>query len=162
MNPLLRLLRFALPHKLRILAALPAMVLYALASGGLAYLIEPIFDELLPAGNRVALICGALIGLYLVKGAGAYFSVYLMADAGQRLVHDLRTELFRHMLGQSAAFFAPLIQLLMPAKSSLLHAVVMPYSSARENFPPMNRNSRRGSYSSTFTGWNWRPAISRS
>ena len=105
MNPLLRLLRFALPHKLRILAALPAMVLYALASGGLAYLIEPIFDELLPAGNRVALICGALIGLYLVKGAGAYFSVYLMADAGQRLVHDLRTELFRHMLGQSAAFF---------------------------------------------------------
>ena len=105
MNPLLRLLRFALPHKLRILAALPAMVLYALASGGLAYLIEPIFDELLPAGNRVALICGALIGLYLVKGAGAYFSVYLMADAGQRLVHDLRTELFQHMLGQSAAFF---------------------------------------------------------
>ena len=105
MDPLLRLLRFVLPHKLRVLAALPAMALYALASGGLAYIIEPIFDELLPAGDRVGLICGALIGLYLVKGAGAYFSVYLMADAGQRLVHDLRTELFGHMLGQSAAFF---------------------------------------------------------
>ena len=105
MDPLLRLLRFVLPHKLRVLGALPAMALYALASGGLAFIIEPIFDQLLPAGDRVGLICGALVGLYLVKGAGAYFSVYLMADAGQRLVHDLRTELFGHMLGQSAAFF---------------------------------------------------------
>lgn len=105
MEPLLRLLRFVLPHKLRIVAALPAMVLYALASGGLAYVIEPVFDRVLPAGDQVGLICGALVGLYLAKGAGAYFSVYLMADAGQRLVHDLRTALFGHMLGQSAAFF---------------------------------------------------------
>ena len=105
MSPLRRLLRFALPHRLRILAALPAMALYALASGGLALIIEPIFDEVLPAGDRVALVCGALVGLYLAKGAGAYLSVYLMADAGQRLVHDLRTDLFQHMLGQSRTFF---------------------------------------------------------
>ncbi len=105
MNPLLRLLRFVLPHKLRVIAALPAMVFYALASGGLAYIMQPIFDGLLPAGDRVASICGALVGLYLAKGAGAYFSVYLMADAGQRLVHDLRTALFEHMLGQSRTFF---------------------------------------------------------
>ena len=105
MEPLLRLLRFVLPHKLRIVLALPAMLLYALASGGLAYVIEPVFDRVLPAGDQVGLICGALVGLYLAKGAGAYFSVYLMADAGQRLVHDLRTALFGHMLGQSAAFF---------------------------------------------------------
>ncbi len=105
MNPLLRLLRFVLPHKLRVIAALPAMVLYALASGGLAYIIEPIFDQALPEGVYVGWICGALVGLYLAKGAGAYFSVYLMADAGQRLVRDLRTELFQHMLGQSRTFF---------------------------------------------------------
>ena len=105
MNPLLRLLRFVLPHKLRVIAALPAMALYALASGGLAYIIEPIFDQALPQGVDVGLICGALVALYLAKGAGAYFSVYLMADAGQRLVHDLRTELFQHMLGQSRTFF---------------------------------------------------------
>ena len=105
MNPLLRLLRFVLPHKLRVIAALPAMVLYALASGGLALIIEPIFDGVLPRGSQVALVCGALVALYLMKGAGAYLSVYLMADAGQRLVHDLRTELFQHMLGQSRIFF---------------------------------------------------------
>ena len=105
MDSLLRLLRYALPHRARVLAALPAMALYALASGGLAYLIQPIFDELLPQGDQVGLICGAIVGLYIVKGAGAYSSVYLMADVGQRVVHDLRTELFGHILGQSTAFF---------------------------------------------------------
>ena len=105
MNPLRRLLRYAVPHRARVLMALPTMVLYALASGGLAYLIQPIFDELLPRGDQVGLICGAIVGLYLVKGVGAYFSVYLMADVGQRVIHDLRTELFAHILGQSTAFF---------------------------------------------------------
>ena len=108
MDPLLRLLRYALPYRARVLAALPAMVLYALASSGLAYLIQPIFDDLLPQGGQVGLICGAIVGLYLVKGVGAYFSVYLMADVGQRLVRDLRTDLFAHILGQSTAFFGRL------------------------------------------------------
>lgn len=105
MNPLLRLLRYAIPHRARVLAALPAMVFYALASGGLALIIQPIFDEVLPQGNQVGLICGAIVGLYLVKGSAAYFSVYLMADAGQRVVHDLRMGLFSHVLHQSHAFF---------------------------------------------------------
>jgi len=104
-DSLSRLLRYAVPHRTRMLAAFPAMALYAMASGGLAYLIQPIFDELLPQGDQVGLICGAIVGLYLVKGAGAYFSVYLMADVGQRVVHDIRTELFTHILGQSTAFF---------------------------------------------------------
>lgn len=105
MNPLLRLLRLAWPHRGRVLAALPAMVFYALASGGLAYLIQPIFDQLLPEGDQVGLICGAIVTLYLVKGASAYFSVYLMADAGQRVVHDLRTQLFQHIIEQGTVFF---------------------------------------------------------
>ena len=87
------------------LAALPAMALYALASGGLAWLIQPIFDQVLPQADQVGLICGAIVGFYVVKGVSAYFSVYLMADAGQLLVRDLRTELFAHILGQSTVFF---------------------------------------------------------
>lgn len=81
------------------------MALYALASGGLAWLIQPIFDQVLPQGDQVGLICGAIVGLYVVKGGSSYFSVYLMADAGQLLVRDLRSALFAHILGQSTAFF---------------------------------------------------------
>ena len=105
MSPLLRLLRYARPHRARVLAAFPAMAMYAVAGGGLVLLMEQIFDVVLPTGEQVGLICGLIVGLYVTKGVGSYFSVYLMADVGQRLVRDLRTELFAHILEQSTAFF---------------------------------------------------------
>src|SRR4029078_10508330 len=43
---------------------------------------------------------------YLAKGLGSYFSTYLMTDIGQRVVRDLRDQLFRHILNQSATFFS--------------------------------------------------------
>ncbi len=105
MTTLRRLLGYAAPHKARILVALPAMVCYAAAAAGLIALVEFIFDQVLPNGERVGVICGAIIALYVLKGAGAYLSSYLMADAGQRVVHDIRTELFGHILGQATVFF---------------------------------------------------------
>jgi subfamily B ATP-binding cassette protein MsbA len=82
------------------------MVLYGAASAGVAYLIQPIFDEVLPNPENFAPVAGAVLLVYLVKGIGAYLSGYLMTDVGQRVVRDLRNALFGHMLGQSAAFFA--------------------------------------------------------
>jgi subfamily B ATP-binding cassette protein MsbA len=81
------------------------MVVYAASAAGLLALVEFIFDQVLREGERVGVICGALLALYVLKGAGAYLSSYLMADAGQRVVHDLRTELFGHILGQATVFF---------------------------------------------------------
>lgn len=81
------------------------MVVYAASAAGLIALVEFIFDQVLLIGERVGLICSAVLALYVLKGAGAYLSSYLMADAGQRVVHDLRTELFGHILGQATVFF---------------------------------------------------------
>src|SRR5205085_2829011 len=47
-----------------------------------------------------------IVAVYLLKGIGSYVSSYLMADVGQRVVMDLRNDLYRHILGQSAGFFA--------------------------------------------------------
>jgi subfamily B ATP-binding cassette protein MsbA len=47
-----------------------------------------------------------IVIVYLLKGVGSYVSSYLMADVGQRVVMDLRNALYRHILGQSAGFFA--------------------------------------------------------
>jgi subfamily B ATP-binding cassette protein MsbA len=71
-----------------------------------AALIQPIFDEVLPNRENLGPIALAILGVYLVKGIGAYLSGYLMTDVGQRVVRDLRNVLFRHLLGQSAAFFS--------------------------------------------------------
>jgi subfamily B ATP-binding cassette protein MsbA len=82
------------------------MVIYAAASALVVYLIRPILDEVLPNKQGLRTIALSIIGLYFLKGIGSYFSGYLMEDVGQRVVMDLRALLYRHVLGQSASFFA--------------------------------------------------------
>src|SRR5687767_12434056 len=81
------------------------MVIYAVASALVIYLIRPILDELLPNQQGLRTIAFSLIALYFLKGVGSYFSGYLMEDVGQRVVMDVRDELYGHILGQSASFF---------------------------------------------------------
>ena len=106
MNAFLRLLEYARPYRGRMSTALAAMFAYAVASAGLAYLIKPIFDNVLPNREQVGWVAMAIVVVYLVKGLGAFVSQYLMTDIGQRVVRDVRDRLFAHILGQSAGFFA--------------------------------------------------------
>ncbi|HWI18501.1 MAG TPA: lipid A export permease/ATP-binding protein MsbA [Vicinamibacterales bacterium] len=106
MDAFLRLLRYATPHRAIIAGAALAMVVYGAANAALAYLIKPIIDDVLIAQNDLTFIAQAILVVYLVKGLGAYFSSYLMEGLGHRVVMVVRNQLFRHMLDQSAAFFA--------------------------------------------------------
>lgn len=106
MTAFLRLLRYAAPYRARLVGALAAMVLYAAAAAGVVYLLTPIFDKALVDPTQLTPIALAIVGVYLAKGLGAYVSAYLMTDVGQLVVRDLRNQLFRHILGQSAAFFS--------------------------------------------------------
>jgi ATP-binding cassette, subfamily B, bacterial MsbA len=101
-----RLLRYAKPYRFRLTWAIVAMLIYAVGSAGLAALIKPIVDRTLPNKEQLGLMAWGIVILYLIKGVGSYGSSYLMADVGQRVVMDLRNALFRHILGQSAGFFA--------------------------------------------------------
>jgi len=114
-NSFTRLLGYARPYRGRLAAALTAMLFYAAASAGLVTLIKPLMDGVLSrrldlefAGVVIDLRTWsiALLAIYFVKGLGAYFSAYLMTDVGQRVVRDLRNQLFRHILNQSAGFFS--------------------------------------------------------
>jgi ATP-binding cassette, subfamily B, bacterial MsbA len=108
-HPLRRLLEFSRPYRGRFILALLAMIVYAAASSGVAYLIKPIIDSVLPdEGLRwpFSYWAALIVGAYLLKGLGSYFSTYLMTDVGQRVVRDIRDRLFRHILDQSAAFFS--------------------------------------------------------
>jgi subfamily B ATP-binding cassette protein MsbA len=105
-NAFLRLIAFARPYRGRLAAAAAAMIVYGAASAGVAALIQPILDRVLPRHEELAQIIIAILALYLIKGAGAYLSGYWMTDVGQCVVRDLRNVLFTHILGQSAAFFS--------------------------------------------------------
>ena len=101
-----RLYDYSKPYRFRLAWAVVGMIIYAAGSAGLAYLIKPIFDSVLPNQERVAWTAWAIVAVYLLKGIGSYGSSYLMADVGQRVVRDLRNALYRHILNQSAGFFA--------------------------------------------------------
>ena len=101
-----RLFRYARVYRGRMAWAVLGMIVYAAGSAGLAALIKPILDNVLPREQQVSMMAWSIVGLYLLKGAGSYASSYLMADVGQRVVMDLRNALYRHILGQSAGFFA--------------------------------------------------------
>ena len=101
-----RLFSYSRPYRARLVWAVAGMLLYAVGETGLAALIKPIIDQVLPNQEKLALTAWAIVGLYLLKGLGSYASSYLMAYVGQRVVMDLRNALYRHILGQSAGFFA--------------------------------------------------------
>jgi subfamily B ATP-binding cassette protein MsbA len=101
-----RLYKYARPYSRRLTWAVLAMVVYAVGNTSLAVLIKPIVDRTLPNQEKVWLMAGGIVGCYLVKGVGSYVSSYLMAYVGQRVVMDLRNDFYRHILGQSAGFFA--------------------------------------------------------
>lgn len=106
MPPFARLLRYARPYRGRLVAALLGMLVYGAASAVLAWLIKFIFDFVLPNRQYLGQVAAAILGAYLFKGLGAYVSAYLMTDVGQRVVRDVRNDLYMHVLGQSAGFFS--------------------------------------------------------
>src|SRR5215831_12021501 len=105
-HPLTRLFGYARPYRGRLILAIVAMVVYAVGDAGQAFLIRPIVDKKLIFDNGIALMAWGIVGVYFVKGIGSYLSSYMMASVGQRVVMDLRNQLYHHILGQSAGFFA--------------------------------------------------------
>ena len=106
MNVFLRLLEYARPYRGRLAIAVIAMLAYGAGSFGVVTQVKPILDDVLPDQRHLVSTIVAILAFYFLKGLGAYLSGYLMTDIGQRVVRDIRDQLFRHILGQSAAFFS--------------------------------------------------------
>jgi ATP-binding cassette, subfamily B, bacterial MsbA len=105
-NAFLRLLEYARPHRRRLIAALLAMILYGGANAAVIMQLRWVVDDVLSKGTGVVPTILAILTFYFLKGIGAYLSDYLMTGVGQRVVRDIRNQLFGHILGQSAAFFS--------------------------------------------------------
>jgi subfamily B ATP-binding cassette protein MsbA len=100
-----RLLAQAWPYRMRFALACLAMAGFGVTSAGLAYLIKPVFDDVLIANVNLGRVAGLIIILYLVKGVSSYFATYLMSWVGQRTVMDLRNRLYESVIRQSDGFF---------------------------------------------------------
>ncbi|MBU1966343.1 MAG: lipid A export permease/ATP-binding protein MsbA [Proteobacteria bacterium] len=102
-----RLLKLAKPHAVKFSIAMICMLVVGATTSALAFLVKPTLDEIFLKQNASMLkwIPLAVVGIYLVKGACSYAQTILMNFIGQRIVADLRAELYRKIQIQSLAFF---------------------------------------------------------
>ncbi len=103
-----RLLGYLRPYRGRLLVAIVCMVVMSACVAGLAWLLQPALDEALAPGHHryIYLIPIGVILLYIVKGTAYYGQTYLMGWVGQRVIHDLRNQLYQQITRQSLAFFS--------------------------------------------------------
>jgi subfamily B ATP-binding cassette protein MsbA len=96
------------PHKSRLIVAMFCMVIVALSTAVIAYLVKPILDEIFINKNESLLyiIPIILIIVYVVKGVAGYVQSYFMEYIGQRIVADLQIDLYDHVVCQDVAFFS--------------------------------------------------------
>jgi subfamily B ATP-binding cassette protein MsbA len=92
----LRLLKYVRPYTTKLVLAMIFMSLVAGANGLTAYLVKPVLDKIFFEKNATMLyiIPFGIVILYLMKGIFDYFQAYLMGFVGQRVVTDIRDEVF--------------------------------------------------------------------
>ncbi len=102
-----RLLKYAKPHVSKFILAMFCMLVVGASTSALAFLIKPALDEIFLKKNSDMLIWipVAVIVIYLIKGVCSYTQTILMSFIGQRIVADLRSQLYRHIQMQSLSFF---------------------------------------------------------
>jgi ATP-binding cassette, subfamily B, bacterial MsbA len=121
-----RLLKYLRPHRLTFVLATIAMVCLGISESAIAALTVPIFKQFFEPGTAqntptlyglenyipdsdwygVWSVIAVMLVLFTITGGIAeFFSSYLMAKIGQSAVLQLRSELYAHILEQSANFF---------------------------------------------------------
>lgn len=107
MNLYLRLLKMAKPHVGKFLLALLCMGGFSAATAAMAYLVKPIIDDIFVDRNMsmLTLVAVAILVVAFLKGLCSYGQLVLMNYIGQRIVTDLRNELYNHIQRHSLSFF---------------------------------------------------------
>ncbi|MDN5368098.1 MAG: ATP-binding cassette, subfamily bacterial MsbA [Thermovirga sp.] len=102
----LRLLNYARPYMSRIGVGLVCMVLSSVFTVVAPWILKNIVDDVLISKNLLMLnvLSLGLVLLYLLKNVANYGHQYLMNWVGQKVVMDLRLELYDHMQRMSLRY----------------------------------------------------------
>ncbi len=103
-----RLLQFLMPYKGKLIIAIICMIILAACTAALAWAMRPMLDEVLSGKNKtyIYLMPIGIIILYIIKGSAFYGQASIMAYIGQRIIYDIRKQLYEHLTSQSLNFFS--------------------------------------------------------
>ncbi len=102
-----RLLRLFQPYRWRLGSVLALILVSAILGMVSPFLLRAVLDQAIPEQNTgllVALVVG-MIGIAVANGALGVAQTLLSNTVGQRVMHDLRTQVYRHLQRLSLAFF---------------------------------------------------------
>ncbi|MCX8023429.1 MAG: lipid A export permease/ATP-binding protein MsbA [Syntrophorhabdaceae bacterium] len=102
-----RLLKYLKPYWTKLLLAMIFMSLVAATNGVTAFIVKPVLDNIFFEKNAAMLyiIPVGIILLYLLKGVFDYLQAYLMGFVGQRVITDIRGEVFSALLKQPLSYY---------------------------------------------------------
>jgi subfamily B ATP-binding cassette protein MsbA len=102
-----RLLALVKPYWFRLAVAMVCMAVVAGTTSLMAFLVKPVLDEIFFKRNLATLnlLPPFIVLLYVVKGGFGYGQSYLMSFVGQRIVANLREQLYGHLQKLSLSYF---------------------------------------------------------
>jgi subfamily B ATP-binding cassette protein MsbA len=101
-----RLLRYLLRYRVRLLAAFACSGLVAALTGAYAWLVQPVLDDIFIRKDQalLAVLPLAVLAVAALKAAFSYGQNYLMSYVGNSVITDVRQELFRQLLRLPVGF----------------------------------------------------------
>jgi ATP-binding cassette subfamily B protein len=102
-----RVARLFKPYRGRLLVVLALIALSAIISLISPFLLRRILDDAIPQQNKaeLTLLVGGMIAVSITTGALGVAQTWLSNVVGQRVMHDLRSAVYRHLQRLSLAFF---------------------------------------------------------
>ncbi len=104
---LARLLRNHIkPYLNQILLAVFFMIIVAICSAATVRLVKPSIDQILIArdGKMLMILPLIILLVHTIKGVAEYYQNYLIKLAGQRILTDLQTKMYEHLLSLDIKF----------------------------------------------------------
>src|SRR3954466_11811150 len=95
------------PHR-RPLAAVLGLILLSAGLGMVSpFLLRAVLDTAIPERDTglLTLLVAGMIGIAIATGALSVAQTWLSNSVGQRVMHELRSEVYRHLQRLSLAFF---------------------------------------------------------
>ena len=102
----MRLMRYVRPYRVRFVVAFVCSGLVAILTGAYAWLVRPVLDGIFIEKNEGLLLVLplALLGVAVLKAVSSYGQTYLMSYVGNRVIADIRQELFQHLMRLPVGF----------------------------------------------------------
>jgi ATP-binding cassette, subfamily B, multidrug efflux pump len=102
-----RFIRYVLPYRRLIVVALLMLPLVAAAKLSQPWILKVAIDNHIVKGNTAGLpaLAAAFLGVIFAESILTFVEIYLLQYVGQKVMYDIRVELFSHIQRLSARFF---------------------------------------------------------